>query len=90
MCVYIKCTPAVATLKFRIQTQYYVIVLSQTTPSQTPVEGSLQSELLSSPQTPPPDHIAPPPSTVDTAALNEDPEPGEDIVFLQPYFIIRG
>lgn len=49
--------------------------LFQTTPSQTPVEGSLQSELLTSPQTPPNDHIAPPPSTVDTAALNEDPVP---------------
>ncbi|XP_050979779.1 myc-associated zinc finger protein [Labeo rohita] len=49
--------------------------LFQTTPSQTQVEGSLQSELLTSPQTPPTDHIAPPPSTVDTAALNEDPVP---------------
>ncbi|XP_043086932.1 myc-associated zinc finger protein [Puntigrus tetrazona] len=49
--------------------------LFQTTPSQTPVEGSLQSELLTSPQTPPTEHIAPPPSTVDTAALNEDPVP---------------
>ncbi|XP_059386387.1 myc-associated zinc finger protein [Carassius carassius] len=53
--------------------------LFQTTPSQTQVEGTLQSELLpghtSSPQAPPTEHIAPPPSTVDTAALNEDPVP---------------
>ncbi|XP_073684741.1 myc-associated zinc finger protein [Garra rufa] len=53
--------------------------LFQTTPSQAQVEGSLQSELLpvhtTSPQTPPTEHIAPPPSTVDTAALNEDPVP---------------
>ncbi|XP_016368848.1 myc-associated zinc finger protein [Sinocyclocheilus rhinocerous] len=53
--------------------------LFQTTPSQTQVEGTLQSDLLpvhtSSPQTPPTEHIAPPPSTVDTAALNEDPVP---------------
>ncbi|KTG01519.1 hypothetical protein cypCar_00027672 [Cyprinus carpio] len=51
--------------------------LFQTTPSQTPVQGSLQSELLPSPQTPPPEHIAPPPSTVDTAALSEDAVPAE-------------
>ncbi|XP_042590677.1 myc-associated zinc finger protein-like isoform X3 [Cyprinus carpio] len=44
---------------------------------QTPVQGSLQSELLTSPQTPPPEHIAPPPSTVDTAALSEDAVPAE-------------
>ncbi|XP_063044857.1 vascular endothelial zinc finger 1 isoform X2 [Engraulis encrasicolus] len=53
--------------------------LFQTTPTQTQVEGSLQSELMSvhttSSETPPPDHMAPPPSTVDTAALNEDPVP---------------
>uniref|UniRef100_A0A671LZU1 non-specific serine/threonine protein kinase n=1 Tax=Sinocyclocheilus anshuiensis TaxID=1608454 RepID=A0A671LZU1_9TELE len=44
--------------------EYFVIVLSQTTPSQTPVEGSLQSELLNSPQTPPTEHIAPPPAAL--------------------------
>ncbi|XP_056325079.1 myc-associated zinc finger protein [Danio aesculapii] len=53
--------------------------LFQTTPSHTQVEGTLQSELLpvhtTSPQAPPTDHMAPPPSTVDTAALNEDPVP---------------
>ncbi|XP_012693157.2 myc-associated zinc finger protein [Clupea harengus] len=53
--------------------------LFQTTPTQTQVEGSLQSELLpvhtTSSQSPPPDHMAPPPSTVDTAALNEEPVP---------------
>ncbi|KAM4623722.1 myc-associated zinc finger protein isoform 1-T1 [Polymixia lowei] len=53
--------------------------LFQNTPTQNPVEGSLQSELMtvhtSSPQTPPTEHIAPPPSTVDTAALSEEPLP---------------
>ncbi|XP_062297991.1 myc-associated zinc finger protein isoform X1 [Scomber scombrus] len=49
------------------------------TPTQNQVEGSLQSELMpvhtSSPQTPPTEHIAQPPSTVDTAALSEEPLP---------------
>lgn len=53
----------------------------QNTPTPNQVEGSLQSELMpvhtSSPQTPPTEHMAQPPSTVDTAALNEDPLPGE-------------
>ncbi|KAK6302145.1 myc-associated zinc finger protein isoform X2 [Coregonus clupeaformis] len=53
--------------------------LFQTTPTQNQVEGTLQSELLpvhiASPQTPPTEHIAQPPSTVDTAALNEEPLP---------------
>uniref|UniRef100_A0A671YLH0 Si:ch211-166g5.4 n=1 Tax=Sparus aurata TaxID=8175 RepID=A0A671YLH0_SPAAU len=53
--------------------------LFQNTPTQNQVEGGLQSELMpvhtSSPQTPPTDHIAQPPSTVDTAALNEEPLP---------------
>ncbi|KAL0984501.1 hypothetical protein UPYG_G00142320 [Umbra pygmaea] len=53
--------------------------LFQTTPTQNQMDGTLQSELLTvhtaSPQTPPPEHIAQPPSTVDTAALNEDPLP---------------
>lgn len=56
--------------------------LFQTTP-QSQVEGSLQSELLAvhttSPETPPTEHIAPPPSTVDTAALNEDPVPEKPV-----------
>ncbi|XP_011601198.1 myc-associated zinc finger protein isoform X3 [Takifugu rubripes] len=51
----------------------------QNTPTQNQVDGSLQSELISvhtsSPQTPPTEHIAQPPSTVDTAALSEDPLP---------------
>uniref|UniRef100_H2L3E3 MYC-associated zinc finger protein b (purine-binding transcription factor) n=1 Tax=Oryzias latipes TaxID=8090 RepID=H2L3E3_ORYLA len=46
---------------------------------QNQVEGSLQSELMqvhtSSPQTPPTEHIAQPPSTVDTTALSEEPLP---------------
>nr|XP_046225346.1 myc-associated zinc finger protein isoform X1 [Oncorhynchus gorbuscha] len=53
--------------------------LFQTTPNQNQVEGTLQSELLpvhtASPQTPPTENIAQPPSTVDTAALNEEPLP---------------
>ncbi|KAK6311368.1 hypothetical protein J4Q44_G00170320 [Coregonus suidteri] len=53
--------------------------LFQTPPSQTQSETALQSELLpdmtGSAQSPPTEHIAPPPSTVDTAALNEEPLP---------------
>ncbi|KAM6898994.1 vascular endothelial zinc finger 1 isoform 3-T3 [Lycodopsis pacificus] len=53
--------------------------LFQNTPTQNQVDGSLQSELMpvhtSSPQTPPTEHIAQPPSTVDTAALSEEPLP---------------
>ncbi|CAL8306103.1 unnamed protein product [Boreogadus saida] len=52
--------------------------LFQNTPTQNQVEGSLQSELMSvhgSSQSPPPEHMTQPPSTVDTAALNEDPPP---------------
>ncbi|KAJ8364358.1 hypothetical protein SKAU_G00131890 [Synaphobranchus kaupii] len=53
--------------------------LFQNTPTQTQVEATLQSDLLpvltGSAQNPPTDHIAPPPSTVDTAALNEEPLP---------------
>lgn len=60
--------------------------LLQNTPTQNQVEGSLQSELMpvhtSSPQTPPTEHIAQPPSTVDTAALSEDPLPGEGTTHL--------
>ncbi|XP_014014748.1 myc-associated zinc finger protein isoform X3 [Salmo salar] len=55
--------------------------LFQTTPTQNQVEGTLQSELLpvhtASPQTPPTENIAQPPSTVDTAALNEEPLPAK-------------
>ncbi|XP_040032152.1 vascular endothelial zinc finger 1 isoform X2 [Gasterosteus aculeatus] len=53
--------------------------LFQNTPTQNQVDGGLQSELMpvhtSSPQTPPTEHTAQPPSTVDTAALSEDPLP---------------
>lgn len=56
-------------------------LLLQNTPTQNQVDGGLQSELMpvhtSSPQTPPTEHTAQPPSTVDTAALSEDPLPGE-------------
>ncbi|XP_062331621.1 myc-associated zinc finger protein isoform X1 [Osmerus eperlanus] len=52
--------------------------LFQNTPTQNQ-DGNLQSELLpvhtSSPQTPPPEHMGQPPSTVDTAALSEEPTP---------------
>ncbi|KAJ8347364.1 hypothetical protein SKAU_G00287650 [Synaphobranchus kaupii] len=51
--------------------------LFQTPPTQNQVETTLQSDLLpdltGSAESPPTDHIAPPPSTVDTAALNEEP-----------------
>uniref|UniRef100_A0A8C9ZZY1 MYC-associated zinc finger protein b (purine-binding transcription factor) n=1 Tax=Sander lucioperca TaxID=283035 RepID=A0A8C9ZZY1_SANLU len=57
--------------------------LFQNTPTQNQVEGSLQSELMSvhtsSPQTPPTEHIAQPPSTVDTAALSEEPLPVKSV-----------
>ncbi|XP_071750602.2 myc-associated zinc finger protein isoform X1 [Centroberyx gerrardi] len=53
--------------------------LFQTPPTQSQPETPLQSELLpdltGSAQSPPAEHIAPPPSTVDTAALNEEPLP---------------
>ena len=53
----------------------------QNTPTQNQ-DGNLQSELLpvhtSSPQTPPPEHMGQPASTVDTAALSEEPTPGEN------------
>ncbi|KAG9264452.1 vascular endothelial zinc finger 1 [Astyanax mexicanus] len=53
--------------------------LFQTPPSQSQTETTLQSDLLPELTDPPPDppaeHIAPPPSTVDTAALSEEPEP---------------
>lgn len=54
---------------------------SQTTPTQTHLEGSLQSELMQvhagSPHSPPIEPEATPPSTVDTTALSEDPIPGK-------------
>lgn len=63
-------------------------LLLQSTPTQNQVEGSLQSELMqvhtSSPQTPPTEHIAQPPSTVDTTALSEEPLPGESDCTLPP------
>lgn len=53
--------------------------LFQTPPSQSQTDGTLQSDLLpeltDAAQDPPPDHIATPPSTVDTAALSEEPVP---------------
>ncbi|XP_067237791.1 myc-associated zinc finger protein isoform X7 [Chanodichthys erythropterus] len=54
-------------------------LFQQTPPSQSQTDATLQSDLLpelaDAAQDPPPEHIAPPPSTVDTAALNEEPEP---------------
>ncbi|XP_066498893.1 myc-associated zinc finger protein [Hoplias malabaricus] len=53
--------------------------LFQTPPSQSQNETTLQSDLLPELTDPPSDtpgeYIAPPPSTVDTAALSEEPEP---------------
>ncbi|XP_062875108.1 vascular endothelial zinc finger 1 isoform X2 [Trichomycterus rosablanca] len=53
--------------------------LFQTPSSQSQTESSLQSDLLpeltDTPAEPPTDHLAPPPSTVDTAVLKEEPEP---------------
>uniref|UniRef100_A0A8C9TE77 MYC associated zinc finger protein n=1 Tax=Scleropages formosus TaxID=113540 RepID=A0A8C9TE77_SCLFO len=53
--------------------------LFQTPPTQTQAEATLQSDLLpdltGSVEAPPTEHIATPPSTVDTAALNEEPVP---------------
>ncbi|XP_036408433.1 myc-associated zinc finger protein-like [Megalops cyprinoides] len=53
--------------------------LFQTPPTQTQADAALQSDLLpdltGSTENPPTEHIAPPPSTVDTAALNEEPLP---------------
>ncbi|GAA6214206.1 myc-associated zinc finger protein isoform X1 [Lates japonicus] len=55
------------------------IFFSRILPPKTKWRGGLQSELMpvhtSSPQTPPTEHIAQPPSTVDTAALSEEPLP---------------
>ncbi|KAG7459884.1 hypothetical protein MATL_G00215350 [Megalops atlanticus] len=53
--------------------------LFQTPPTQTQADAALQSDLLpvltGSTENPPTEHIATPPSTVDTAALNEEPLP---------------
>ncbi|XP_051988444.1 vascular endothelial zinc finger 1-like [Xyrauchen texanus] len=53
--------------------------LFQTPPSQSQNEATLQSDLLpeltDATQDSPPEHIDPPTSTVDTAALNEEPVP---------------
>uniref|UniRef100_A0A1A8EU77 Myc-associated zinc finger protein n=3 Tax=Nothobranchius korthausae TaxID=1143690 RepID=A0A1A8EU77_9TELE len=53
--------------------------LFQTTPTQSQSETPLQTELLpeltGSAQSPPAEHVVTPPSTVDTAALNEEPLP---------------
>uniref|UniRef100_A0A3Q3ATX0 Myc-associated zinc finger protein n=1 Tax=Kryptolebias marmoratus TaxID=37003 RepID=A0A3Q3ATX0_KRYMA len=53
--------------------------LFQTAPAQTQPETPLQSELLpeltGAAQSPPAEHIGAPPSTVDTAALSEEPLP---------------
>lgn len=58
-----------------------VVVLFQTpaapTRSDTPLQSELLPELSDSSQTPSTDHVVPPPSTVDTAALSEEPLPGE-------------
>lgn len=65
-----------------LKMSYFCIRQLQTPPTQSQTESTLQSDLLpeltDAPPDPPTEHIAPPPSTVDTAALNEEPEPGEE------------
>lgn len=50
---------------------------SQSQP-ETPLQSELLPELTGAAQSPPPEHIGTPPSTVDTAALSEEPLPGEE------------
>lgn len=45
---------------------------------ETPLQSELLPELTGSAQSPPAEHIVTPPSTVDTAALSEEPLPGEE------------
>ncbi|XP_062382839.1 myc-associated zinc finger protein [Sardina pilchardus] len=58
--------------------------LFQTPPSQNPADGAIQSDLLpeiaGSAHSPPQEHTEAPPSTVDTAALSEDPAPVRPVV----------
>lgn len=55
--------------------------LWQTPPTQgqsdTPLQSELMPELTGTDQSPAEDHMVAPPSTVDTAALSEEPLPGE-------------
>lgn len=44
---------------------------------ETPLQSELLPELTGGAQSPPPEHMVTPPSTVDTAALSEEPLPGE-------------
>ncbi|XP_035471714.1 myc-associated zinc finger protein isoform X2 [Scophthalmus maximus] len=50
------------------------------TRSDTPLQSELLPELSDSSQTPSTDHVVPPPSTVDTAALSEEPLPVKPVV----------
>uniref|UniRef100_A0A3P9AQ55 C2H2-type domain-containing protein n=1 Tax=Esox lucius TaxID=8010 RepID=A0A3P9AQ55_ESOLU len=58
---------------------YFLLLFPQAAPSQSQSETGIQSELLpdmtSASQSPHTEHIASPPSTVDTAALSEEPLP---------------
>lgn len=69
--------------------QMFLTDLRQTPPTQSQPETPLQSELLpeltGSAQSPPGEHIVTPPSTVDTAALSEEPLPGEDGAGFKPH-----
>lgn len=47
--------------------------------TETPLQSELLPELTGSAQSPPAEHIVTPPSTVDTAALSEEPLPGEGV-----------
>lgn len=45
--------------------------------AETPLQSELLPELTGAAQSPAPEHVVSPPSTVDTAALSEEPLPGE-------------
>lgn len=52
----------------------------QTAPTQNQAESDLLPDLSGSAQNPVVEHVVTPPSTVDTAALSEEPAPGEPLV----------
>ncbi|XP_046895136.1 myc-associated zinc finger protein isoform X1 [Hypomesus transpacificus] len=66
-----------------MDTSWSNFLFQQTAPSQTQSDPPLQSQLLpdmsGSAQSPPSEHIAHPPSTVDTAALSEEPLPVKSV-----------
>lgn len=56
---------------------WFVQTPSTQSQPETPLQSELLPELTGSAQSPPAEHIVTPPSTVDTAALSEEPLPGE-------------